>query len=370
MDSNTPVRTATHSHVSSAMPQFIDQNTELDLIDVLTIILRKKFTILAFIIVAALIAVAVNFMMPQRWTSKAVLVPADSSQLKNINDTLTKMSVLDIKTDITADSLLADFMRDFDSQRLREKYLVNTRYFKKLEALTAGDEESRNRLIHDILQGNIESRSSIKNKEANKKEYLYYDVEYSAETAVDARDLLEGYINYVAHEVNDELYRRLENKIKQAKMKESDLYNLEMMQEKIKHRSKIERLQYALDIARSAGIQKPSWSNGGVIQDDPDFSVTLGADGLARKLEIEKSLPVGSLNNELQNRRVYIEKLDALKIEPGDDVPFKYMSAPSEPLTRDAPRRTLMVLLFALIGLVVGCSFVLAKSVMASRAVK
>ncbi|MBK0002445.1 hypothetical protein [Erwinia sp. S38] len=100
------------------------------------------------------------------------------------------------------------------------------------------------------------------------------------------------------------------------------------------------------------------------------FYYCCSADGLARKLDIEKSLPVGSLNDELQNRRVYIEKLDALKIEPGDDVPFKYMSAPSEPLTRDAPRRTLMVLLFALVGMAIGCGLVLMKSVMASRAVK
>lgn len=370
MGSNTPDRTAMHPHVPSDIPLFNEPGAELDLIDIFAIILRRKFTVMAFIIVAVLIAIAISFMMPQRWTSTAVLVPAEPSQLKNINHILTELSVLEIKTDITADSLLSDFMRNFDSRSLREKYLVNTNYFKKLAALTTDDEESRNRLINDILHGNIESHSSVQDKDANKKEYRYYNVEYSAETAIDARDLLEGYINYITHEVNDELYRRLENNIDEVRMKETALYDLEMKQEEIKHHSKIDRLQYALDIASSAGIKRPSWSNGGLIQDDPDFSVTLGADGLARKLEIERSLPVGALNDKLQNRRLYLEKLDALQIAPTDDVPFKYMRAPYEPLIRDAPKRTLMVLLFALVGLVAGCGYVLIKAVMTNRAVK
>jgi len=261
-------------------------------------------------------------------------------------------------------------MREFDSRSLREKYLVNTNYFKKLVSEKTDDAESRNRLINDILHGNIDSHSSVQDKEANKKEYRYYELKYTAETAVDARDLLEGYINYITGEVNEELYRRLESMIDEVRMKEKALYDLEMMQEEIKHRSKIDRLQYALDIAQSAGLKKPSWSNGGVILDDPDFSVTLGADGLARKLDIEKSLRVGALNDKLQNRRLYLEKLDALKISPTEDVPFKYMRAPYEPLIRDAPKRTLIVLLFSFAGLIAGCGYVLVSSAVARREVE
>lgn len=370
MASTTPDNVANSSPLSSALPLFTEQNDSLDLLDIFAIILRRKFTVLAFIVVAMLFAVALSYVMPQRWTSTALLVPAEPSQLKHINNILTELSVLNIKTDITADSLLSDFIRNFDSRSLREKYLINTNYFKKLASEKTDDTESRNRLINDILHGNIESHSSLQDKEANKKEYRYYDLKYTAETAVDARDLLEGYINYVTAEVNEELYRRLEYKIDEARMKEKGLYDVEMMQEEIMHRSKIERLQYALDIARSAGMKRPSWSNGGTIQDDPDFSVTLGADGLARKLDIEKSLPAGALNDKLQSRRLYLEKLDALNITPTEDVPFKYMRAPYEPLIRDAPKRTLIVLLFSLAGLVAGCGYVLVNSVVARRTMK
>ncbi|MFG1173390.1 LPS O-antigen length regulator Wzz(fepE) [Erwiniaceae bacterium CAU 1747] len=367
MASTTPDNAAHHSPLPSALPLIPEPNDPLDLLNVFAIILRRKFTVLTFIIVAVLIAVAVCFIMPQRWTSKAVLVPAEPSQLKNINNILTELSVLHIKTDITPDSLLSDFMRNFDSQSLREKYLVNTDYFKNLASKKTNDAESRNRLIYDILHGNIESHSSVQDKEANKKEYRYYDLKYTAETAVDARDLLEGYINYIAGEVNEELYRRLQYKIDEVRLKEKALYDLEMKQEELKHRNRIERLQYALDIASSAGLKSPSWSNGGNIHDDPDYPVTLGADGLARKLEIEKSLTIGALNDKLQNQRLYIEKLDAVKILPTEDLPFKYMRAPYEPIIRDAPKRTLIVLLFSLAGLIAGCGYVLVSSVMVRR---
>lgn len=152
------------------------------------------------------------------------------------------------------------------------------------------------------------------------------------------------------------------------KGKEIGRYEFDLVQAKNLHQIKLDRLQYALDIARSAGLKKPSWSNGTAIQDDPDFSVTLGADGLERKLAIEKSITDPSqLSADLQNRRLYIEKLNNLKIDELTVEPFKYMRAPYEPIKRDGPKRMLIAVLFALAGLVASCAWVLLNSVMKRR---
>ncbi|WP_338502165.1 hypothetical protein VRB77_03720 [Erwinia aphidicola] len=135
--------------------------------------------------------------MPQRWTSSTVLVPAEAPQLRSMEKVLTELAVLNIKTDINPDSLLSDFMRNFDSRTLREKYLVNTTYFKELVQDKADSPEMRNHLINAILNGNIDSHSSVQDKDGDKKEYRYYEIKYTAETPTAARDLLEGYINYV-----------------------------------------------------------------------------------------------------------------------------------------------------------------------------
>ncbi|MDI5304047.1 hypothetical protein MJN76_35165, partial [Salmonella enterica subsp. enterica serovar Anatum] len=43
-------------------------------------------------------------------------------------------------------------------------------------------------------------------------------------------------------------------------------------------------------VTRITGIKRPVYSNGQAVKDDPDFSISLGADGISRKLEIEKGV--------------------------------------------------------------------------------
>lgn len=341
---------------------------ELDLLGLLIILFNRKSIVALFTCLALLVGVGISYMMPQRWTSSAVLVPPESPQLRSMEKILTELNVLDIKTNISPDSLLSDFMRNFDSRTLREKYLVNTIYFKELVKDKANSPEMRNKLINSILQGNIVSHSSVQDKVTDKKEYRYYEIKYTAENPVAARDLLEGYINYVTVVVESELHQRITYEVDMLKGKAIGQYNLDVSRAENAHNIKLERLQYALQIADAAGLKKPSWSNGNTIQDDPDFSVTLGADGLRRKLQIEQSIsnPV-MLNPDLQNRRLYIEKLNIMNINDLHVKPFKYMRAPYEPIKRDAPNRALIVLLFALAGGVAGCSYVLLNNALLQR---
>lgn len=368
MSSTTSDEVVRPSHAPAAVNPFARYEEEFDLLELISIIFNRKFTVLAIAFVAVLAGVAVSYMLPQRWTSSAILVPADAPQLRSMDKVLNELAILDVKTEITPDTLLSDFMRNFDSRSLREKYLVNTNYFKELSKDKTDNAETRNRLINSILNGNIDSHSSIQDKDNDKKEYRYYEIKYSAETPTAARDLLEGYINYVTSIAVTELHQNLNYQVEMLRSKAVALYNLDMMRAETSHRLKIERLQYALDIANSAGLKKPSWSNGANIQDDPDFSVTLGADGLARKLQIEKSLTdAAQLDDKLQNRRLYIQKLDQLKVDEMDVQPFKYMRAPYEPIKRDEPKRVLVVVLFALAGLLAGCGYVVINSLMQRR---
>lgn len=351
--------------VKSVINPYERHDDEIDLLALLNIIFSRKFLIALITAVAMLAGAGVSYLMPQRWTSSAILSPAEAPQLRSIDKILTELAVLDVQTTITPDSLLSDFMRNFDSRSLREKYLINTTYFKELVNNKQVTPDERNRLINRILQGNIESHSSAQDKESDKKEYRYYEIKYSAENPVAARDLLEGYINYVAAVVETELHQSISYQVDMLKGKEIGRYNLDKAREENAQRIKVERLQYALEIANSAGLKKPSWSNGGTIQDDPDFSVTLGSDGLNRKLKIEQSMsdPI-ALNTDLQNRRLYIEKLNQLKINELNVVPFKYMRAPYEPLQRDAPKRSLIVLLFGMAGLIAACAYTLLSHAM------
>ena len=163
---------------NQALKPYVHQDDELDLLGLLSILLNRKFFVIAITGLAVLAGAGMSYLIPQRWTSSAVLVPAEAPQLRSMEKILTELNVLDIKTDITPDSLLSDFMRNFDSRSLREKYLVNTTYFKELAKDKADTPDTRNHLVNAILQGNIDSHSSIQDKDAAKKEYRYYEIKY------------------------------------------------------------------------------------------------------------------------------------------------------------------------------------------------
>ncbi|EGF1581369.1 LPS O-antigen length regulator, partial [Escherichia coli] len=130
----------------------------------------------------------------------------------------------------------------------------------------------------------------------------------------------------------------------------------------------IQRLNYSLDIANAAGIKKPVYSNGQAVKDDPDFSISLGADGIERKLEIEKAVTdVAELNGELRNRQYLVEQLTKANINDVNFTPFKYQLRPSLPVKKDGPGKAIIVILSALIGGMVACGGVLLRHAMASR---
>lgn len=136
------------------------------------------------------------------------------------------------------------------------------------------------------------------------------------------------------------------------------------------HNITIHRLNYSLEVANAAGIKKPVFSNGQAVKDDPDYSVTLGADGIAQKLAIEKSLnDVAELNADFQNREHHLAQLETLSITNVSFEPFKYQLLPSLPMKKEGPGKALIIILAALVGGIVACGGVLIREAMHSRAV-
>ena len=104
------------------------------------------------------------------------------------------------------------------------------------------------------------------------------------------------------------------------------------------HNTNLQRLNYSLEVANAAGIKKPVYSNGQAVKDDPDYSVALGADGIAQKLQIEKNLKdVAELNADFQNREYYLTQLQKLSVEDVKLEPFRYQLSPSLPVKKDGP---------------------------------
>ena len=194
------------------------------------------------------------------------------------------------------------------------------------------------------------------------------DAKFYRATSEEAQTVLSGYIDYISTLVVKESLENVRNKPEIKPSLKKKLGLVDRIKTKNQLDANIQRLNYSLDIANAAGIKKPVYSNGQAVKDDPDFSISLGADGIERKLEIEKAVTdVAELNGELRNRQYLVEQLTKANINDVNFTPFKYQLSPSLPVKKDGPGKAIIVILSALIGGMVACGSVLLRYAMASR---
>ena len=175
-------------------------------------------------------------------------------------------------------------------------------------------------------------------KDADKAPYTSWTLSFTAPTAGDAQTVLEGYINYISRIVEQETMENIRNQITLKTKVVQQQLELDRVRLTNIHNTNLQRLNYSLEVANAAGIKKPVYSNGQAVKDDPDYSVALGADGIAQKLQIEKNLKdVAELNADFQNREYYLTQLQKLSVEDVKLEPFRYQLSPSLPVKKDGP---------------------------------
>lgn len=341
----------------------LKENDEIDLIEWFQIIIGSMKLVLVITLCFALIGYGVTKLLPQKWTSEAVLIAPQIEELTSLDRLKPELSVLGVSPDINGEALLNLFMRDYDSQILRREYLVNTAYYKRLiDKVSPEDELAKRRILDDLATNGFASFNSELNKKT--KAYSYYKLSFTADTSEDARKILEGYIAVVNSSVETFIKNKIQRQITLSLRSEEAKYEMVLSRLKNNQLVNINRLGYSLSIADAAGVKRPLYSNGAAIKDDPDFSIALGSDGLRRKLEIEKSIKDFSLlNADLQNSKLLIDKLRKFKLTDIDFSAYKYLMMPTEPVKKDSPKTALIVLLATLIGLLIAVGFVTIRHV-------
>ncbi|MFD0706487.1 LPS O-antigen length regulator Wzz(fepE) [Photorhabdus akhurstii] len=341
------------------------QDDEIDLFELFSVLFQSKLLIITVTILFAIIGFAAASLMPQKWSSSASVVKPQLEEIQPLKDTLTKLEVLSLQPSITSSSLYNNFLNNFNSRVLREEYLINTNYFKNL--IAKSDDHSpleKRKLIEKIVNDNISSSSKAEKDDENGETKLTF----SAGTAEDAYNLLNGYIDYVSSVVNEQVKGELSDMVKQKLAYSEGLYAVDLNRVNNVQEANVERLKHALSIANSAGIKKPISSEGAMIKDDPDYSIALGADALQRKLQITEEIKDPTLiDADLRNRLFYIKALKVLKIDTVNFQPFRYMQAPYEPTAKDSPKRLLILIGSAFIGLILAVVFVLIRHMVRSR---
>ncbi|WP_312268839.1 LPS O-antigen length regulator Wzz(fepE) [Pseudescherichia sp.] len=340
---------------------------EIDLLTLLDVLWAAKKQIIAIAAAFAVTGLLLSFVLPQKWTSEAIITPAEQTQWRLLQQTLMELQVLDIDVPVTPVDVFGQFIKNFSSQSLQEEYFRNSPYMKAhypdLDVDSLEFQRAVVRLTEKVkIIDNASPKSSVE------APFTSWTLSFTASTADDAKEVLEGYIDYVAAKVVNETTDNIRNTLALKTRFEQEKLNLDRVRLTNQRDTKIQRLNYSLEVANAAGIKKPVYSNGQVVNDDPDFSITLGADGIQEKLRIEKSLKdIADLNADLRNREYHLEQLQKLNVKDIAFSPFKYQLSPSLPIKKDGQGKAIITILMGLVGVIIACGVVLLRNAMLAR---
>ncbi|ECY6223793.1 LPS O-antigen length regulator [Salmonella enterica subsp. enterica serovar Weltevreden] len=340
---------------------------EIDLFSLIEVLWQAKRRILATVFAFACVGLLLSFLLPQKWTSQAIVTPAESVQWQGLERTLTALRVLDMEVSVDRASVFNLFIKKFSSPSLLEEYLRSSPYVMDQLKGAQIDEQDLHRAIV-LLSEKMKAVDSNAGKKNETSLFTSWTLSFPAPTREEAQKVLAGYIQYISDIVVKETLENIRNQLEIKTRYEQEKLAMDRVRLKNQLDANIQRLHYSLEIANAAGIKRPVYSNGQAVKDDPDFSISLGADGISRKLEIEKGVTdVAEIDGDLRNRQYHVEQLAAMNVSDVKFTPFKYQLSPSLPVKKDGPGKAVIIILAALIGGMMACGGVLLRHAMVSR---
>lgn len=351
----------------SSFPVTEPRHEEIDLLDLLSTLFAARKQIIIITLLFALCGLAASFLLPQKWTSQAIVTPPESEEVIGLHRAMVNLTVLGVETNVDSSKLYNSFLKKFDSQELRAQFLAESPY---VQALVKNGDVDKSELYKAIVRVS-QKFTAVDNadpKKTGNMPYTSWTLSFTAPDAEDAQQVLQNYIQFIATEVNKDVISRVKNAVELKIAYEKDRLALDRINLENQHNVNIERLGYSLQVANAAGLTKPVYSNGQAVKDDPDYSVALGANGLAEKLKIEQSIKdVAQLNVSVQNREHVLSALQAINLGEIDFMPYKFQMQPSLPVKKDGVGKSLIIVLAALIGVIVAVGAVLLRSALAAR---
>ncbi|EDS3414143.1 LPS O-antigen length regulator [Salmonella enterica] len=340
---------------------------EIDLFSLIEVLWQAKRRILATVFAFACVGLLLSFLLPQKWTSQAIVTPAESIQWQGLERTLTALRVLDMEVSVDRASVFNLFIKKFSSPSLLEEYLRSSPYVMDQLKGAQIDEQDLHRAIV-LLSEKMKAVDSNAGKKNETSLFTSWTLSFTAPTREEAQKVLAGYIQYISDIVVKETLENIRNQLEIKTRYEQEKLAMDRVRLKNQLDANIQRLHYSLEIANAVGIKRPVYSNGQAVKDDPDFSISLGADGISRKLEIEKGVTdVAEIDGDLRNRQYHVEQLAAMNVSDVKFTPFKYQLSPSLPVKKDGPGKAVIIILAALIGGMMACGGVLLRHAMVSR---
>lgn len=303
----------------------------VDLLDIVMQLWRSKFTVIIFVVVFILLAVAYLFVAKEKWSSTAIVTMPDSGQIANYNNS---MSIIYAQNRSNAPSVTD----------------IQYRFFNRFNALMSALSEELD---------NQEKPEMLTIEPAVKGQSMPLKIAYVGPSAEEARKTLTSYIDKINQRVIDELNQDLVTNIN-ATMKDlkSSLDTQELVA-KEKRDKRLQVLRQALAVAQQTSTKTPEVQQAESLSEDTLF--VLGSDALSATIQNESTRPLPLSEGYYSTLQSYMA-VKALAQKPDTSVSYHYVMQPNLPVRRDSPKRALTLVLAAFLGGIIGSGYVLGRN--------
>lgn len=339
-------------------PMAYQDNDEIDLVELFRTLWKQKAKIALVTAATTLAAGIYAFTAEEVWTSKAVFSPPN---LEEINEYYTAtqqlkrilqqpvIGAIALGSETIAQEAYDEFKKQLDSDDLRKEFWLTTDYYaEKIKDKTAENDKSE--ILNELTEENI------KFEQADGKKVLHPHVTLSASNAMEAKTLLEKYLSKVNETVWQERIKALNTVLAQevadlTHEKKRIVFNAETHRD-----NNIKISENARNIAEKANIKEFNMNaiQGNANVDKTDMLFFLGTKALDAQIYNLKNRPVTLPLRYYEIEGILSEIKKVPSLSKMNVKGYHYLMSPSEPVTKDKPKRILILGLGMLFGIILG----------------
>ena len=355
--------------MANVYSQKINETDEVDLIELIRTLWKKKLWIILSAFVFTIIAAGYAFTAKEQWTSTAIVAAPRSTDLGSLLPVRAEYARIvgdsEFSTGKLSNSLYEQFKHFLLSSDLKREFLSQSTLVKDYTKEMT-DEQRDNYIETAISNYLVVHEVDPKKKDLTELDKIGLKITFSAETPKLAQSVLIDYIKfvnqYVLNQTNKEF--KLGFNLRLDALKFTKLQIEESLTEAKK--VQVENLTKALNIAKKAGITDFSKANTNSLSvpeymlgegrlnisdsklADGTYLFMLGEKYLKAQLDIAKNTEIVYPVNYYSTER---ELAKLTELEPrldniGEVKSYYYLSSPDYPIVRDKPNK-LMILSIA-----------------------
>ncbi|MBY8211496.1 LPS chain length-determining protein [Vibrio fluvialis] len=195
--------------------------------------------------------------------------------------------------------------------------------------------------------------------EDKKAELSPYNLSFQSTTKESSYSLLNEYLDDISQKEREGALNNLQAIV--ASKRNELVQQKKILESQAKNRLEVEaeRAKYALDIAKAADVTTPIQSNNG----SEIFSIDMGTKALSEKVKVLESIKnLSVIEPRLQQIDAKLDMLNNLHIDRNVKFQtFRFLENVEQPISRDKPKRALIVVLGTLLGGMFGIAIVLIR---------